>query len=246
MTPEQRKAAGAAARKMLAYALSRQPRSSILVISSLEAVALTAESDPVASSGLLRRVIEPGHLVQHGHEELRWIASHMVSLAKTEMGLAIDVYKAAYSFEDTQSDKTNVGNSAILSLTSNRRQDYQGAWYLLEEAMPTILDKDPEGGSRAIARALEGYVAREHPPYQNETRVASTFDVGGFTGSYLSDHSSSWYRGGYISRHDGPALLKKFDEYLGLIAATPKGEQTFRNIVETLRAEKGLAVLWQV
>jgi hypothetical protein len=84
------------------------------------------------------------------------------TLSQFDPSLVVDIYQAVYGYLDEDSEqKTNIGNSGILSLTSNRRQDYQGSWFQLQEAAPDLLAQQPVAGTQAVARALLGYVNRE-------------------------------------------------------------------------------------
>jgi hypothetical protein len=245
LTEEQMAAAGAAARRLLDYGLSRILRNSNLIIVAIEAAARTIGSDPAATSVILRHLIEPTHLAQFGYEELRWLASHIKSLAAYDTQLVIDIYEAAYSYLDTQADeKTNISGSAILSLTSNRRQDYQSSWYQLETAAPALLQSFPREGTRAVARALAGYVRRERQSFAGENQSPKSFDLSGSQASFIEDGSHYWYRGGYAEPMDGPALVKKFDEFLTRVASEQDAAATLSSILGVLGEEAGLAVLW--
>lgn len=113
-TPEQLHAAGSAARDLLRFALTRQPRIGLLVITGITSVAKTLRSDVAASTDLLRRLIEPEHLLEHGHEELRWLTMNIQSIIENNPDFAVDVFKAIYSYDDTSDSKTSIGDSNIL------------------------------------------------------------------------------------------------------------------------------------
>jgi hypothetical protein len=76
-TSEQIDAIGRAARDLLRFAWSREPRADLLAINSLIAVAKTFATDPQASATLLRQAIEPIHVQKYGYQELRWIAGQI-------------------------------------------------------------------------------------------------------------------------------------------------------------------------
>jgi hypothetical protein len=245
LTLEQASPAGIAARRLLEYGLSRQPRASHLVIAAIIAVAKTIGTDRETSSRVLRRLIEPSHLADFGYEELRWLASNIRTLAKHDLRLVVDIYQAAYGYEDSQHDaKTSIGNSGILPLTSNRRQDYQSAWYQLEQAAIPLLQESSVDGTRAIARAILGYVQRERRSYTEGTPIPEPFALGERTAQYLADDSHIWYRGGFREPKDGPALLAKWDAFLSDLASDPNATVQLQSILRTLADEAGLAVFW--
>src|SRR5581483_8210846 len=153
--------------------------------------------------------------------------------------------EAAYGYLDEDSEqKTSMGCSAILSLTSNRRQDYQSAWFQLQEAAPALLALDPVRGTKAVARALLGYVNRERRSDTQAAPPREPFTMGGKEAGYLPDLSFMWYRGGFREPMDGPALLEKFDAFLLKLAVEVDSSSRLQQIVDALSEEAGLAVLW--
>jgi hypothetical protein len=245
LTPQQFKAAGAAARRLLDFGWSRPRRPSNLIINAIGAVAVTIGSDVAATSALLHRLIEIEHLKEHGYEELSWLARHVDVLSQFAPALVIEIYGAAYGFLDEGADeKTNIGNSGILSLTSNRRQDYQGAWFALQEAAIAFLEQHPVDGAKAVARAMLGYVNRERRSETQPAPPAEAFTIEGKSAQYLPDLSFIWYRGGFREPMDGPALLQKFDAFLSKLASHADAPRRLQEIVNTLAAESGLAVIW--
>lgn len=243
-TPEQVISIGKASRDLLRFGWQRQPRSELMIVNGLIAVGRTIATDPQASAVLLREAIDSEHLKEHGYKELRWVAQEIQRIAKADPSLAVDIYDAAYGFSETSDQTTPMGNSVLLALTSNRRQDYQGAWYQLSEAIPAILDNDPETGVRAVVRGLYGYVQRQNRPNRDEVHGAS-FSLGPYTASFETDWSYSWYNGGYRSSQDAPALLIKFEELLGRVASQADAAATIQQIVATIAQEPHVvAAVW--
>ena len=237
-TPDQAASLGKAARNLLEFAWARTPRFDPLVTNALIAVAKTFATDPAASTILIRRALEPEHLKEHGYQELRWIAQEVKNIARSDPVLAVDIYDAAYGFTESSDDTTNMGNSVILSLRSNRRQDYQSAWHLLSEAVPAILQDNLDAGVHAVVRGLHGYVQRErhYEPYPGEPSTES-FPLGPLIANFQGDWSHSWYRGGFQPVQDGPILLKKFDEYLECLASEDGAAVKIEQILTTLTRE---------
>lgn len=246
-SPEQITALGKAARDLLRFAWARTPRDDLVVINGLIAVSKTFASDPVASGTLLRQTIEPDHLKENGYKELSWVARQIKVIAQYDPDMAVDIYAAAYGFAEVSSGTTSVGNSVILSLRSNRRQDYESAWYALSEAIPGILDASIEAGVRAIVQGLDGYVKRErhYDPFPDEPGTGS-FAFGSFTANFKADWSHSWYRsGGFQPVQDGPVLLKKFDDFLYLLASANGAKAKFGQVIDVLSREPSVvAAIW--
>jgi hypothetical protein len=217
-----------------------------MVINGLTAVAKTFSTDPAASATLLRQAIEPNHLKEHGYKELSWIARHVRAIELNDPALAVDIYRAAYGYAETSGDATSIGNSAILPLRSNRRQDYESVWFQLSEALPEILRDNTEAGVRAVVCGLDGYVRRKrhYEPHPGEPTTGS-FLIGSTTANLKTDWSHSWYRGGFQPVRDGPVLLKKFDEFLDRAAGEDNSEAKIQQILEVLSREPSVvAAVW--
>jgi len=128
LTAEQLAATGVAARCLLDFAWARLPRAELLIITGINAAATTMASNPAATVALLRRALEPEHLRRFGYEELDWITRHIRTYSAHDLDFVIDLYSAIYGHEEGSSDeKTSISSSAILGLTSTRRQDYEMA-----------------------------------------------------------------------------------------------------------------------
>jgi hypothetical protein len=217
----------------------------VLMVTAVQAVIKTMTTDGAESSRLLRRLLEPAHLTQFGHEELGTLARYIGVIARADPDLAVDIYEAAYGYEDPDGETpVQMGDSQILGLTTNRRQNYQQAWWALSEALPALLEVDLETGVRAAARAIGGYVRRARPPISGEPSAAGTFAFGDTAARYLPDRSYSWYRGGFVSPQDGPALFKKFDAFLARVATRDDSVARITAVLEVLKGESGLAVFW--
>jgi hypothetical protein len=245
-TPDQIASIGKAARDLLRFAWTRTPRLDLLVTNGLIAVAKTFATDPIASAALLREAIEPSHLKEHGYKELTWIARQIRAIEISDPVLAVDIYGAAYGYAEVSGDTTSIGNSALLPLSSNKRQDYEGAWFQLSEAIPAILNSNIEAGVRAVVHGLDGYVQRKchFDAYPGEPAKGS-FLFGSATATLKTDWSHSWYRGGFQPMQDGPVLLKKFDEFLRRLATDGDGKDKIGQILATLSREPCVvAAIW--
>src|SRR5262249_38152280 len=71
---EQRKLIGAAVRRILTDAWNASVRNNSLVVHAIRTVCEPFGTDPHDPANLWRLALEPGHLREHGHEELGWIA----------------------------------------------------------------------------------------------------------------------------------------------------------------------------
>jgi len=244
VTAAQMRAAGAAARTLLELSWERQPRVDNDVIVGIRTVARTISTNVSESVLLLRRVIEKSHLKKFGYAELPWLAREIHHVFKSAPDFAVEVYAAAYAHEEKSDDKTNIGNSVLMSLTSNKRQDYGSALHSLAEAAPRFLEANPIAATRAIARAIEGYIQRKGSVYAGGDTNDALFSIGSAAAKFVSDFSHTWYRGGLQPVQDAPLLLSKFDAYLDRIGPEKIGAEQFIQVRDALATEGGNAVLW--
>ncbi|MBU7440923.1 ATP-binding protein [Paraburkholderia fungorum] len=244
LTAQQLIHAGAAARRLLGFAWNHDPRIEQFVITAINGVANTVASDPQATIRLLRRALEPEHLRQFGYEELDWITRHIRSYAAHDLDFVIDLYASIFEYEEPSGDaKTSISSSAIMGMSSTRRQDYEMAWWMLAEAAPRLLDEHPAEGTKAVARGLDGYIRRHQTDPESPNEV-DAFYIGERPARYVHDRSYGWNGQGIQHYRDAPVLLNKFNEFLERLSARDDSQEVFALVVETVADEVGNAVLW--
>ena len=231
---------GTASRRLLAFAWAQSPRNEWLVGNAIECVSRTVGTDVEGSSGLLRRALEPEHLAQYGSEELRRLAVAVPSLTPHDPSLVRDIYRAAFGYSETSDEPTPI-RRGVLSLTSNRRQDYELALYGLVRAYPGFLRAAPQEAVEAMNAALEWHVAHRRAGRVGDPEV---FDLDGHRARLLPDHSGIWDRG---QRHKPPAveLLDHMQAWLGELAEEGDGNAELADLLRTLVRTCRLAVVWR-
>lgn len=243
-TLEQRIAAGQTARQLLAFAWSQVPRDSRLVVSALQAVCRTYESDPAASAALIRRCLEPSHLRQFGFEEMPRLAREVKRLISLDPELVQEIYQVAFNHQELSEEPTPIGHSRLLSLVSNRRQDYQMALYELAEAFPQFLDRAPQEATRALIAVMEAYVAQRRSSASGRC-YEETFDFNGQTAYLCTDYSAIWDEGETYRHHEPLRMLDAFQQYLEKLAEQLEAIDELGELVQILVSENRLAVLWR-
>jgi hypothetical protein len=243
-TPEQLVAAGHTARRLLEFGWSHTPRDHWLVVHALQGVCRTFASDPTASAALIRRCLDPLHLSQYGFEEMPWLAREVKRLIDLDQELAGDIYRVAFTYQETSQESTQMGSGRILPLTSNRRQDYAMARWELARVFSEFLEYAPEVATRALIAVTDAYVTERHPAASREEQE-KTFDFGGRQAHLLKDYSAIWDEGDTY-RHDDPLkMLGDFQQYLERLAEQPEAIERLRGIVDLLVSENRLPVLWR-
>ncbi|MGH2947002.1 MAG: hypothetical protein ACRDPC_12200, partial [Solirubrobacteraceae bacterium] len=150
-------AAGAAARKLLRWAWDAglDP----IAESGIDAVRQTFATAPEASEALLRRVLDPARMSQRGYRELPRLTNDIETLIPHSPAFVADVYRAAFAYREASEDKTPMGQSTLMPMTSTRRQDYEMSHYALEQAFPAFLQQAPRHAVDALDAIVDSYVA---------------------------------------------------------------------------------------
>jgi len=243
-TPEQLMAAGRCARRLLKFAWSKVDRDSWLVGHALQCVCRTFDSDSYASASLIRRCIEPSHLAQFGYEEMQWLAGELKWLVRFDPKLVKEIYRAAFSFQELSNEPTPLGTSRILSLVSNRRQDYQMALCELAEAFPEFLKLAPEQATYALLDVIESYVAQKHSERSSEAHE-DVFDFNGQKVNLVADGSSIWDEGDTYQHHDPIKMLNAFQQFLENLTNQQDNKRTLQTIINILISRNRLAIIWR-
>jgi hypothetical protein len=245
LTERQRHFAGRVARRLLEFALAQETRDSWLVISGLETVCRTFESDPTASAAILRRCLEPQHVLQFGHEELFRIGNEVERLIPLDPSLVEDIYRAAFTLYDYSQDKTAIGGSRIMPLSSTRRQDFGMGRFALAGKYKQFLENAPLYAARALIAALNVYVEEQDARRPGRERIEESFQFDGREASIRTDHSEIWDQG-IAHREDEPLrMLEVFQKYLEQISFDEGKADERRQILELIAAENYSAALWR-
>jgi hypothetical protein len=181
---------GQAARQLLQHALGQSDQWSQLAAASIGFVADTYESDPAASRRALEQLLTSDRLRGHAHEDMPWLARKVLKIGVSDPTFVVEIYKAIFSYRVTDDGATSIGDSRILPLRSNRRQDYEMAKWTLKEAFPSFLQGHPVEGVWALIGALEGHVSDQHPLDDAAEEIA--IQVGARTGKLIDDQSHIW------------------------------------------------------
>lgn len=180
---------GEAARALLAHGLTQQD-AGFTVQSAIGFVVDTYATDIAASRGLLAQLFTRERLNQFGHEEVPAICYKIAAVGAADPEFVTDIYRVVFDYEVTEDRQTRLGQSQILNLTSNARQDYGMARWSLAEYLPQFLERQPRAAVKAVVAAVQGYIGREHPVGEDALEVQ--LDVSGRSIRLREDRSYIW------------------------------------------------------
>ncbi len=193
LTESERRSLGRAARRLLAEQLKPgAPYHDGSMASAVKAVVRTYSSSSADSENLIRALLENARVRERGHKELFWLATEFRELAQSNSALAADFLVTAFSAPLPSADeKTSIGNSRILSLTSSKRQDFEGVLHQLEEQIPWFLAHEPAEGGGALRKLLTARIEADKPLEQyGRTGQAQ---LRGRAIKFREDHSCIWW-----------------------------------------------------
>ena len=190
LTPEQLAELGHASRRLLDHAIRQTGQSSQIASAAVGFVADTFMSDTAASRRCLEQLLTPDRLREHAHEEMPWLARKVAKIGDGDPSFVPDIYRAVFSHTVTDDEATSIGDSQILPLRSNRRQDYEMARWTLKEAFPRFLRAHPIEGVHALVAALEAYVEGTQPLDDSAEEIAVR--ASGLSGRLIDDRSHIW------------------------------------------------------
>ena len=234
---DQRADLGYAARALLNYCYTLDSPHN-LVSSAIDLVADTFDTDPALSRTLLARVFEPERLAAYGFEEVPALARKIELIAAVDPTFTVEIYRETYAFQITEDRLTRMGNSQIIPLTSNARQDYEMARYALGKFMPAFLRDHPDEAIAAIVAAAEGFVARKHPiPPELSSYIIA---VAGWEARLREDRSHIWAHDPEITYGDDAEILIR--ELVKFLRDADEGQAL--HVAECLIDSASLAIFW--
>ncbi len=241
LSPTQAKRVGTTSRCLLTFAWTQSRRHHRLVVRAIQFVCRTFATDIGLSSELLRRAIEPNHFILHGSEELRVVADKVPSIAPYNPGLVKEIYRIAFEYMETSEAPTHLGG-IVVSLTSNRRQDYQAGLFQLVQTFPEFLRIAPQAAVEAMNAALERHVSQAHSLLKREIKE---FDFDGKRVLLQEDGSHTWDEGQGRPHEDAVHLLDHVQRRLEELAEEKESAAKLVNLLNTLIHTCQLAVVWR-
>lgn len=154
-----------AARRLLSWLWDIDSPDMVAARFAIGAVCASLASDPSAAEAVLRRGLCRRHVERRGYEELRHYAEHVEDLEAAPR-LVDALYTAAFAFDDAGGGEPGVNlGGPVLSLVSDRGQEFRMARYGLANAFGGLMQRNPKIATRALLRVLRASVNRGHHRY---------------------------------------------------------------------------------
>jgi len=182
---------GECARLMLDASLAIDLYDEGAVSSAISGIIRTFHSNEDESDRSLRKLLDPVRIAKYGHRELFWFARGFRQIAESRPLLAGQLICSVYTTAlPSSEEKTSLNQSRIMGLTSNKRQDFEGIRYLLNEHLSWFLVHSAQCATAAIRHVL--LVAGEDERDSDNDLVDEAV-VAGQRFRMHTDHSCIWW-----------------------------------------------------
>lgn len=235
--PGLRSRVGVAARAVMDHAFDAAGGEMLMAI-AIEFVAKTFGTNAAASRKLVERLLEPGRMKEHAASDMHWLANHVGDIAEHDPALVVQIYDRVFDHTVEEDGPTQLGQSKILALTSNRRQDFKMSQWALKEAYAAFAESHYLEATEIAIKIARSYIRNEHSlSIPVETTVLS---VGQQVGHVVEDYSYIWaseHRAAYSD--DAVQIIDSFVEMLEKLS-----DIDAIAVADRLIAENRYAWLW--
>jgi len=224
-------------RRMLSYALAAKPFNALMAINAITGVTETVTTDPDASIAVLRQCIDKDHLIEHGFRTFPTLSHQATALAKIDPDFVCDIYVAGFEHREQSDEKTMMGDSQILPMSSNRRQDFEMGQWSLSEQFPRFLEAAPRPALAALIPATEAHVTNRR---KAERDIVPVF-LDGIESGLWRDNSFIW-DGGADQIENVPKMLYAFRTYLSGLS----DPALLRELMHDIAAHQPPGTIWRL
>jgi hypothetical protein len=254
-TPEERHRLTLASIRLLTWmwneaTVARTPDAAeqLLSIAAGRVIPLVARSysvDPDKVRAALRLVLDRIGRPDVSASEAYSLANSLQPIIDADPPFAVDVYSATFAHEEKSREKTQIGGSKVLVLTSTRAQDYSMAYYILGVRFHHFLKRDLNYAALAAIRSVEAQVQREHVKTARKIgRYTARFAYAKVKSRLLADGSQFWDQG-----YRDNVSLQILDAFLNEVSEQLKsGELTHEaawTIFRMIAKENRFPVVWK-
>ena len=229
---------GLASRRFLKFCLDENNDVAQLVPSGISFVADTYKSEIAESRQLLSKLLEPDHFQNHADQELRWLALGLKTISEVDPEFVVDIFITAFRTNITDRSTTHISNSQILSLRSNRRQDFDSSLWTLKEFFPDFFEEHPIHAVQALIGAISGYIERENRIDER----AQTWSASGTFGKVQLQEDRSHIWAWNVDKRNVNNALSLVLAFVNFIEAA-EPEQAEAVVQEIINKNK-LGILW--
>lgn len=208
-------------------------------------VAKTFATDKAVSGALLQQVLEIIGESDFPIDCIFRLVNEVEHFIVDDPELVGCIYDRVFGYEERSDAKTNIGGP-VLSLISNRRQDFESCRYSLIQEFPNFLAKAPLPAIAAGIRAVQAHAIHDHVErslHKGKTLGDTTFSFPfrGGTAYFLHDHSAIWDESSFPDQE--LSLADAIFKWLEAAAKNERGEDLDAFLAVFVRDARA-AFLW--
>lgn len=206
MTVAQKDDLAAAARVLLQTGLATGRDGDQQIGSAVQALVRTLPVAREANLDVLRALLLPERVSSHGHRDLFWVSQEHGRLKELAPEYLGEVYRRAFlTALPERGVERQIGDSRIMALLSDTRQDMQLVRHTLLEAFPGFLVASPKVAAAALVDILDSQVGRRR---WADPAAAINLASAGLEARVVPDGSHFWWSpSGHRRGSDADAAL---------------------------------------
>ena len=244
--PEYKDKCGIAARSLLNYILHNRNSTNkhfldrIGAYRGVELVSKTYSTDKNESKKVLSKMFD---LLKELDFEIFYFSSLSESIkfiVRDDPEFVADVYKVVFNHTETSDSPTQMGGSVIMSLRSNRRQDFELCYFRLEEFFPEFINASPSIALNTGMQIVNEHIAKEQLAYHEKINVIN-FQYGDLQCEYMVDLSSIWASDNHS--HRSARLVDSIILYINTLIKN--GDTTYYTLLSEYIKNAKAAFTWK-
>ena len=211
-------------------------------------VAKTYDTNVEESRRLLEKVLE---LTQEDNFPIRfltWLTEHVDEIWDHDSEFVSLIYETIFTYQEISDEKTDLNAGSILSLRSNRRQDYGNCQYRLIRHFPSFLQANSPVATQVVIRSLNSFIISAHIVKALREGVElndliETFNFREKSTSFLPDMSYIWDQGG--SSDQSIKMAHDLFKFIADLAKSENSSPLLNSLLDVFRDTVEVAFFWR-
>jgi len=204
----------------------------------------TFKTNQVVSKKYLKQVLDTVGTPNFNIRYVYRLSDGINKIWRYDSDFVAEVYSKIFGHIETSEEATHMGG-IVVSMTSNRRQDYEGCKYILKQQFPSYLKLFPLRGAKVAISIVSKYISRKHFATTKGINAKDddtvTFPFGDKQCKYYSDNSYIW-DDRYID--DPLELTKVLFDYAGKCASGGNTDK-LEKLIDLFKKEFVFAYFWR-
>ncbi len=230
-----------AACRLVLFAVSNPERELAVLRFYVETICETLQDNLNESLATIELLLNKVNLQKFGYITIPALAGRVGNLVGPAPDMLRRIYSTAFSFEETSLEPTIMVPSLLMGMTSNKKQDYMMARYLLSEGYPKVIAEEPSLAIETLGQLTEDYL-RKHRHCLWEEEQTVNFELLAQKGTLVPDGGNIHFFN-TVGREYLLDMILKFVKHVESLVQEDDTE-AMRSILATLSCGNRTSVLW--